>query len=72
MSGKERDHARCKHQTHKTEGMKVITQLTINDLISYKWLFDIELRPPLEHTSLPFSYPIPKEFNIEEAILAFV
>jgi hypothetical protein len=59
----EPDYARKEPQDHPTVGVQPIQQFSLNDQISYKWLFDVELRPPLQYAALPFSDPIPQEVN---------
>jgi len=42
---------------------QLIPQLVLSDMISYYWLFSIELELPLSSGGLPFADVIPQETN---------
>lgn len=55
-------------EVDRDEGVRIsevryIVQLSLCNQISYKWLFNLEINPPFEHASLPFSKPIPQDVN---------
>jgi hypothetical protein len=52
-----------KQNTRRQNENEFIPHFSLNEQISYHWLFAIEFEAPLKHTALPFSSPIPQEVN---------